>query len=127
MAVVTLFVRVLGALIVAGVLAVSSSAAPTGLRMVAFVAVHGHGTVTSTPRGLHCPGTCRAVFAEHAHITLHSTAAPGWTFGHFEGSCKSKSRSCGFNLVSPHDCIGGACPLGAFGIRAYFVRQPASN
>ena len=124
---VALLLRMLAVVVVAGTLAVSSSAAPISLRMVAFVAVHGQGTVTSTPRGIHCPGVCRAVFTEHDHITLHSTAAHGWTFGHFEGYCKSTSRTCGFDLVSPHDCIGGACPLGAFGTRAYFIRQPASN
>ena len=124
---VTFLLRVLGAVVVAGVLAVSSSAAPSSLRMVAFVAVHGHGTVTSTPRGIHCPRACRAIFTEHAHITFHATPAPGWGFGHFEGFCKSKTRTCGFDLVSNHDCIGGACPFGAFGSRAYFVRQPASN
>jgi hypothetical protein len=95
--------------------------------MVAFVAVHGHGTVTSTPRGIHCPGVCRAIFTEHSRVTLHETAASGWTFGHFEGSCKGKTRSCGFVLVSTHDCIGGACPIGAFGTRAYFVRRPAPS
>jgi hypothetical protein len=124
---VTLLLRVLGALVVAGVLAVSSSAAPSSLRAVAFMAVHGHGTVTSTPRGIHCPAACRGVFTEHAHVTFHARPAPGWTFGHFEGWCKSKTRTCGFDLVSPHDCIGGACPIGAFGSRAYFVRRQPST
>ncbi len=127
MAVVTLFVRVLGALVVAGVLVVSSSAAPNGLRAVAFVTVHGQGTVTSTPRGIHCPRSCWGVFTEHHRVTFHATPAAGWTFDHFEGWCKGKSRTCGFDLVSPHDCIGGACPIGAFGSRAYFVRHPPSN
>jgi hypothetical protein len=125
--VVTLFVRVLGALVVAGVLAVSSSAAPNSLRMVVFVASHGEGTVTSTPRGIHCPGVCRAIFPEHSRVELHSIPAAGWKFGHFEGSCHSRTRTCGILLVSTHDCIGGACPIGAFGVRAYFVRgQPSS-
>ena len=127
MSVVTLFVRLLGALVVAGVLAVSSSAAPTSLRMVVFVANHGQGTVTSTPRGLHCPKSCWGVFTEHHRVTLHATPAPGWKFGHFEGSCSSRTRTCGILLVSTHDCIGGACPIGAFGVRAYFVRSPPSS
>ena len=126
MSVVTFVLRVLGAVLVAGVLGASSAAAPSGLRSVAFVAVHGHGTVTSTPRGIHCPNACRGVFTENDYITLHATPAPGWTFGHFEGYCKSETRTCGFELVSPHDCVG-RCPLGAFGTRAYFIRQPASN
>jgi hypothetical protein len=124
---VTLFPRVLGVLIVGGVLAMSSSAAPSGLRVVAFVAVHGEGTVTSSPRGIHCPGICRAVFSEHAPLTLHAKAAPGWKFGHFDGRCKGTSRACLFDLASSHDCDGGACPIGAFGSRAYFMRSPAPN
>jgi hypothetical protein len=90
------------------------------------VAVHGHGTVTSTPNGIHCPGACRGVFTKNAHITLQARAAPGWQVGHFEGSCKSRSSTCGFDLVSPHDCVGGACPIGAFGVRAFFVRRSGS-
>ena len=127
MSVVTLFVRVLGALVAAGVLAVTSSAAPSGLRSVAFVAVHGHGTVTSTPRGIHCPGTCRGVFTKNDHIMFRATPAPGWKLGHFEGWCKSRTRTCSFDLVSPHDCVGGACPIGAFGSTAYFVRISKST
>jgi hypothetical protein len=125
--VVTFLVRVLGALVVAGVLAVSSSAEPSSLRMVVFVAVHGQGTITSTPRGVHCPKACWVVFAEHSHITLHAKPAAGWKLGHIEGWCKTKTETCSFDLVSPHDCIGGACPLGAFGSRAYFVRQTPTN
>lgn len=127
MFVVTLLVRVLLAFVVAGALAGSSSATPSGLRSVAFVSIHGHGIVASTPRGIHCPGTCRAVFPKNAHVTLHATPASGWSFGHFEGSCKSTSRACGFDLVSTHDCIGGACPIGAFGVRVAFVRRAGST
>ena len=116
--------RALVVLAVAGALAVPSAAAPTGLIEVAFVAIHGHGTVTSTPRGIHCPGVCRAIFKRNAHVVLHAIAARGWTFGHFEGKCASPTRTCGMDLVSPHDCIGGACPIGAFGVRAYFIRPP---
>jgi hypothetical protein len=120
--IVLLLTRVLLVLAVAGVLAGSGAAAPSSLRSVAFVAIHGHGTVTSTPNGIHCPGACRGVFTKNAHITLKATAAPGWKVGHFEGSCKSTSHTCAFDLVSPHDCVGGACPIGAFGVRAFFVR-----
>ncbi|MFL5953497.1 MAG: hypothetical protein ACJ76I_05225 [Gaiellaceae bacterium] len=116
-------VRALVVLAVAGAVAAPSGAAPRGFTDVAFVNLDGHGTVTSTPRGIHCPGRCRAIFKRYAHVTLHATPAPGWTFGHFEGWCKSRTRTCGFDLVSPHDCVGGACPIGAFGVRVRFVRS----
>ena len=44
---------------------------PNSLRMVVFVAIHGQGTVTSMPRGIHCPGVCRGDLPEHAHVELH--------------------------------------------------------
>jgi hypothetical protein len=109
-------------LAVAGALAVPSSAAPQGLIEVAFVAMHGQGVVTSTPRGIQCPGKCRAIFKKNSHVTLHATASGGWVFDHFEGSCASTTNTCGMDLVSPHDCVGGACPIGAFGVRAFFAR-----
>jgi hypothetical protein len=95
---------------------------------VAFVSIHGHGSVTSTPNGIRCPSACRGIFMKNAHVTLRAKAAPGWKVGHFEGWCKSRSGggTCSFDLVSPHDCAGGACPIGAFGVRAYFVRRTGS-
>jgi hypothetical protein len=132
---VTFALRVLLALAVAGVLASSAAGVPaassagpsSGLRSVAFVAIFGHGTVTSVPRGIHCPGACRAIFPAHSHLTLRATAAPGWTLARFAGSCATPRRTCGFDLVSSHDCIGGACPTGAFGVRIFFVRHKAST
>lgn len=121
---VTFLVRLAVVLVAAGVLTVSSAASPGGgLRSVAFVAIHGHGSVTSSPHGIRCPGACRAIYAKNAHVTLHATPAAGWRFVHFEGFCAGTSRVCAFDLVSTHDCVGGACPVGAFGVRAIFVRR----
>jgi hypothetical protein len=80
--------------VAAAFLASSALASPSPhypQRDVAFVTMNGHGTVTSTPRGINCPRNCRGI--------------------------------CGFDLVSPHDCSGGACPLGAYGVRVLFVRR----
>src|SRR5207249_1072974 len=48
------------------------------------VAVNGQGSVTSTPTGIQCPGTCSAQFADTASVTLeakygHGSAFAGWT------------------------------------------------
>jgi hypothetical protein len=54
----------------------------------------GSGTVTSTPAGISCPGTCSAGFADGLEVTLDAAPGAGSTFGGFSG-----------------DCAGGACVL----------------
>jgi hypothetical protein len=127
--VVTFAVRVLATLAVAALLAaaVASSTAQstvlrnTGLRDVVFVALSGHGRVTSSPAGIHCPWACRAIFIRGQHVKIVAKPAAGWMVRRITGSCETKSRACAFDLVSAHDCIGGACPTGAFGVTVEFV------
>jgi len=115
---------VLVACVLASLLASSSLASPPYAgRDVAFVTLFGHGTVRSVPRGIRCPGSCRAVFARGTHLQLYATPTKGWRFVGFDSKwCGGIQQSCAFDLVSPHDCVGGACPLGAFGVRVTFVR-----
>ncbi len=113
--------------ILAGVVGVTaSSASPPHYvyRDVAFVTITGHGTVSSTPRGIKCPKTCRWVFVRGTHVSMHAAAATGWRFAGFTSKwCNGDHAKCAFDLVSPHDCVGGACPIGSFGVRALFVRD----
>lgn len=123
---VTFVAKALPAVLLAGWLVAAPSASPPHytFRDVAFVTLAGHGTVRSTPRGIDCPRTCRALFPRGTHVRLRATAAPGWRFAGFTSKwCNDPGVACVFDLVSPHDCIGGACPLGAFGVRARFVRR----
>ena len=124
---VTFGLRALLVLAVFGVLATSSAASPPPtyvFRDVAFVTVIGHGSVRSTPRGIRCPGDCRATYVRGTHVSFKAAAAPGWRFLYFSSTwCGGHRRNCAFDLVSSHDCIGGACPVGAYGVRAVFVRQ----
>lgn len=118
-------------LVAAAVLAPSSSfASPPpnhSFHDVAFVTVIGHGSVRSVPRGISCPGACRAVFLRGTHLRLVAHAASGWRFVAFRSKwCSGAPRSCAFDLVSPHDCDAGMCPLGAFGVRVIFARGPAA-
>lgn len=112
------------------VAAVTASVALAGdphvyvFRDVAFVTMAGHGTVTSTPRGVNCPKRCRGVFVRGTHVVLKATPAPGWKLASFTSRwCKVRNGACGFDLVSNHECDSGACPLGAFGVRVDFVRR----
>jgi hypothetical protein len=91
---------------------------------MAFVTIVGKGTVTSRPSGIACPRLCRALFARGTHLRLGARPAAGWRFAGFKSEwCNAQGQTCVFDLVSPHDCVGGACPIGAFGVRAVFVRE----
>jgi hypothetical protein len=90
---------------------------------VAFVTLIGKGSVTTTPHAMHCPGVCRVRFVRGTHVVLHAVAAKGWRFTGFSSKwCGERTPRCGFDLVSTHDCSGGPCPLGSFGVRVNFVR-----
>jgi hypothetical protein len=47
----------------------------------------GSGTVTSSPAGIDCPGTCNANFATGTPVTLNARAASGWRFTGWGGAC----------------------------------------
>jgi hypothetical protein len=118
--------KVLAVAVLVGAFVAASSASPPRYvyRDVALVAVAGHGTVTSEPRGINCPGKCRTLFVRGIHLSLHAVAAPGWRFAGFKSTlCNGAHATCGFDMVSSHDCVGGACPTGVFGVRARFVRD----
>lgn len=110
----------------AGALATAATASPNPhyvYRDVAFVTLQGHGRVTSSPRGISCPHLCWVTFVRGTHVVLRAKPAAGWRLASFTSKwCKVRNGACGFDLVSPHDCSGGACPLGAFGVRVTFVR-----
>ncbi len=55
----------------------------------------GSGTVTSTPSGISCPGTCTADFQNSATVTLTAAAATGFTFAGWSGSCTgTNAKQC---------------------------------
>jgi phospholipase C len=47
----------------------------------------GAGTITSSPNGITCPGSCSASFAQGTQVTLTASPASGFTFGGWSGSC----------------------------------------
>ena len=123
---VTSVAKVLPAVLAAGWLVAAPSASPPRYvyRDVAFVTITGRGPVRSSPRGIDCPRTCRVLFPRGTHLRLRAAPASGWRFAGFTArGCRAGSSICAFDLVSSHDCVGGACPTGAFGVRARFVRR----
>jgi hypothetical protein len=126
LSVVTFGVRAVAVAVLLGVFVAASSASPPRYvyRDVALVAISGHGSVSSKPRGIRCPGACRTLFVRGTHLALRAVAAPGWRFAGFRSSfCNGAHATCVFDMVSSHDCVGGACPTGVFGVRARFVRN----
>lgn len=124
--VVTFGAKVLVVVVAACFVVAGSSASPPKYvyRDVALVAITGHGTVTSKPHGISCPAKCRTLFVRGTHLSLRAVAAPGWRFTGFKSTfCNGGRATCVFDMVSSHDCVGGACPTGVFGVRARFVRD----
>jgi Divergent InlB B-repeat domain len=116
-----------------GVVALSASAAAARPafreRRVVFVTLAGHGSVSSTPRGIACPATCRsAAFYKSEVVRLTATPAQGWRLARWSSSwCTAKGPMCVLTLTDSHDCAHGACPIGAFGVRVTFVRRSMSG
>ena len=59
----------------------------------------GTGTVTSSPTGINCPGTCSALFTPSTVVSLTETPGTSATFGGWSGAC-SGSGSCQVTLNS---------------------------
>jgi hypothetical protein len=54
----------------------------------------GGGTVTSSPAGISCDGSCQAIFADPTPVTLTATPASGSTFAGWAGAGCGGTGSC---------------------------------
>jgi hypothetical protein len=55
------------------------------------VGVGGKGKISSSPAGLTCPSRCSAPFKAASNVRLRASAAPGFVFSGWTGSCRGKS------------------------------------
>jgi len=59
----------------------------------------GAGTITSSPAGINCPGTCSASFTKGTQVTLTATAGTSYFFGGWAGSCSGTS-TCSVTMTA---------------------------
>jgi len=112
----------LAALVAASVWA-SAGSSSTPIQRAVLIVINGKGTVTSTPKGISCPHTCRGSFAKDSLVHLTAHPAAGWRLLSYAGWCKSKKAACAFNLTTEHECSSKVCAVGAFGVQVFFVKQ----
>jgi len=75
------------------------------------VGVTGKGIVRSTPRGIACTARCGFSFTSYRAVRLSATAAKGWRFVRWTGSCTGKRPACSVPMTK------------AASARAVFVRR----
>jgi pimeloyl-ACP methyl ester carboxylesterase/sugar lactone lactonase YvrE len=70
------------------------------------VAVSGSGTVTSSPSGISCPGTCSAPFAYGTTVSLTASPARGYILAGWGGAC-SGTGTCALAMTNANSVSAG--------------------
>jgi hypothetical protein len=77
--------------------------------MSVTTAGQGSGTITSTPAGIACGGTCSGTFPAGTIVTLTATAAAGSVFAGWSGGC-SGTGPCTVTLTAATAVTGSFAP-----------------
>jgi sugar lactone lactonase YvrE len=78
--------------------AVDAGPAPPTHALTVTVSGSGSGTVTSSPAGISCPGTCSHAFQAGIEVSLTETAAAGSTFGGWSGGGCAATAPCSVSM-----------------------------
>jgi hypothetical protein len=108
-------------------LSVSTAGSTTPIKRTVLVVIKGKGKVTSTPRGITCPRTCRNFFPKDSRVHLLAHPAAGWRVARWTGQCTGKSVRCDFWLTTDHECSAQLCITGSFGVHVVFARRKAAG
>ncbi|MGE5726155.1 MAG: InlB B-repeat-containing protein, partial [Acidobacteriota bacterium] len=76
------------------------STPPQTATLTVTVSGPGSGTVTSQPKGINCPTSCKATFNQGTKVTLTSTAGGGSGLGSWSGACSGSASTCTITLNS---------------------------
>ena len=71
--------------------ACGGGSSPSNQQPQLTVAVSGSGTVTSSPAGIKCPGTCSASFKSGTAVSLAASPVSGSEFAGFGGACSGSA------------------------------------
>jgi phospholipase C len=77
----------------------SGTTTPSNETLTVTAPATGSGTITSTPSGIDCPGTCSASYAANTKVTLTATPASNYSFGGWGGACSGTS-TCALTLTA---------------------------
>lgn len=75
----------------------------TGESLAVSLDGNGSGTVTSTPAGINCPGTCSATFALGTDVSLAASPDAGSEFLNWAGDCAGST--CQVTMDGPRTVI----------------------
>jgi len=71
----------------------------TSFQLTVTAPTSGTGTVTSTPAGISCPGTCSASFPANSQVALTATPIGSYSFSGWSGSCTGTS-ACSVTMAA---------------------------
>ena len=77
----------------------SSFTQATSYELTVALSSASAGTVTSSPAGINCPGTCTTSFAQNTEVTLTAKPSSSYFFGGWSGAC-SGANSCSLKITS---------------------------
>jgi phospholipase C len=72
---------------------------PSSYQLTVTAPAASTGTVTSSPTGINCPGTCAGSFSSGTNVTLTATPAANYTFSGWGGAC-SGTASCVVDMTA---------------------------
>jgi phospholipase C len=58
----------------------------------------GSGAVTSSPKGINCPSTCKATFKQGTKVTLTAAPGNGAAMDSWSGACAGNAPTCAITL-----------------------------
>lgn len=85
---------------------------PAATTYALAVSATGTGTITSTPAGITCPGTCSANFDSGTTVALAAKAATNYSFSGWTGAC-SGTASCIVDIAGP-ETVGATFSIASY-------------